>query len=389
MSGVGVFNKEAEGTVPQRPEWLDDEPEIVAILNAFVDKLDEKPISDRARMPSVRLNKKITPRLYRHDELADRTWALLRDLDGLVFKLVPDSRRSPYDPEYVKASLRLLEGGEVVCRVWLGRPQRKRYRQEWTAAVQARAAVFADRGSSLLERPVKVTGKSADAVVAAFARIAEFSGDNPTLRQLSARVFWGHSKVLDAREHLLAQLYPGFRIAPRPVLVHVYLPETVAGVLFIENQDTYAHALAGRPRAVNRLALVYGAGFRGSAERVRNRHGVSLHYHGESDRSVQAQFETWWFDGRPEAWPTWFWGDLDYSGMAILKALRHRFGDMLAWAPGYDPMLKLLHEGGGHAPCLADKSEQIDPVATGCEYADKTLLPAVREVGRFVDQEVV
>ncbi|MBT4075489.1 MAG: hypothetical protein HOE78_02800, partial [Gammaproteobacteria bacterium] len=29
--------------------------------------------------------------------------------------------------------------------------------------------------------------------------------------------------------------------------------------------------------------------------------------------------------------PVWFWGDLDYSGMAILKVLRQRFENVQAW----------------------------------------------------------
>ena len=64
MTGDDDINGRASPqTVPERPEWLDDEPEIVAILNGFLDKLDQVPISDRARMPSIRLNKKVAPRL--------------------------------------------------------------------------------------------------------------------------------------------------------------------------------------------------------------------------------------------------------------------------------------------------------------------------------------
>lgn len=389
MTDAQVINEEPGKRLPPRPEWLDDEPEIVAVLNAFLDKLDHKPISERARTPSIPLSKTLVPALHRNNESADRSWELLRSLEGLVFNVRLSRKRQPYDPEYLGASLRFLEEAEAVCRDWLARPRQERYQVQWVASVEAHADAFADRGASLCVRPVKVAGKSAQQVVDAFARMSAFAASTLTLRQLSGRIFWGHSKVLDAREDLLRQLYPGFVLAPRPVLLHVYLPTSCKGVLFVENQDTYINALARRPAEVAGLALVYGAGFRGSAERIRTRDGVSLHYQGASDRGAQVRFDGWWFGEGAVDWPIWFWGDLDYSGMAILKSLRQRFGDVRAWRPGYEPMMRLLREGAGHAPDTADKADQIDPGMTGCAYADQSLLPVMREIGAFVDQEAV
>ncbi len=96
-------------------------------------------------------------------------------------------------------------------------------------------------------------------------------------------------------------------------------------MLFIENQDSYIQALAGVPEEVNYLTVVYASGFRGSAERVRMSNGVSLYYHGTWNDSLKYQFESWWYGKSASTWPIWFWGDLDYSGMAILKALRRIF----------------------------------------------------------------
>ena len=314
---------------------------------------------------------------------------LLRDLEGRIFEVRLDRKRELYDPEYVGASLRFLDGGESICRAWLSRPRQKRYQEEWAMAVEAYADAFVHGAELLRERSVKVSGKSAAEVVGAFTCISRYIHSKLTLRQLSARCFWGHSKVLDQREDLLLKLYPDLQIAPRPVLVHVHLPETLDGVLFIENQDTYVQALAGRPHAVKGLVLVYGAGFRGSAERVRAHDGVSLHYHSSGEGMSLKRFEDWWFGSQTPAWPVWFWGDLDYSGMAILKALRLRFGDVQAWPAGYAPLVQLLHGGDGHSPDTADKAEQIDPGFTGCAYADNELLPVIRQFGRFVDQEIV
>lgn len=376
------------GAIPARPQWLDDEPEVLALLGAYLDRLDARPAGERSRVPAIRITRDLAPALHSNNECADRTWALLRSLHGQVFEIRLNRRRQPYDPEYLGASLAFPQAAEAICRAWLGRPRRQRYQEAWEAAVEAHADAFADRGACLRARPIRVPQKPVQEVVAALAGIGSLTATPITLRQLSARAFWGHSKVLDAREELLTLLFPGLSLAPRPGLVQVCLPEPCHGVLFIENLDSYLQALAGTPGAVTGLALVYSAGFAGSAGRVRDRAGVSLHYQGGSDRARVASFEAWWFDGAGD-WPSWFWGDLDFSGMAILKALRQRFGDVRAWQPGYAPLLQALHAGQGHAPDMADKSEQTDPGMTGCEYADRVLLPAMRSCARFIDQEAL
>jgi len=370
------------------PPWLDDEPEILAMLNAFLDRLDRKPASERTRMPGIKISARTYPGLGRRDEAADRTWALIRSLEGVVFDIRLDRKRPVHEAEYIGSTLVVREAGEELIRAWLSRPRKKQYRQEWASAVDAFSHLFADQGVSLCFHPIKLPGKTAHEVVGAFARIARFETHHLTLRQLSARCFWGHSKALDAREDLVRQLYPALRIAPRPVLVHIHLPDKCEGVLFIENQDTYIQALAGSPVQTSHLALVYAAGFRGSAERIRRREGACLHYH-DGDRDMLRQtFEAWWFEEAEPQWPLWFWGDLDYSGMAILKALRQRFGDVHAWPWGYGQLAKALQDGLGHDPDVGEKAEQRDPGKTGCEYADSELLPLIRSYGKFVDQEL-
>jgi hypothetical protein len=85
--------------------------------------------------------------------------------------------------------------------------------------------------------------------------------------------------------------------------------------------------------------------------------------------------------------PAYFWGDLDYSGMAILASLRTIFPSAQAWKPGYGPMLSRLNAGDGHSPAESGKERQRVIDATGCAYADEELLPALRASGRFLDQE--
>jgi hypothetical protein len=186
------------------------------------------------------------------------------------------------------------------------------------------------------------------------------------------------------REAVVRGLYPNLVTVPRPLLVAVCLPCEMRGVLFIENHDSYVRAAAGTYAETTDLALVYAAGFKGSATRIRERSGAMLHY--ASAHHDASGFERWWFRESPPQWPVWFWGDLDFEGMRILKGLREQFAAG-AWEPGYQPLLALLAAGLGHAPEAADKANQKPPESTGCPYADKVLLPILMTGRRFVDQE--
>lgn len=374
---------------PERPQWLDDEPEILGLLGTFLDRLDRSPAAERRRRPSIKLTETTAPALFRHDAAADRSWALLRSLDGVLFEIRLNRKRSAYDAEYLGATLWWLEDAETVCRAWLGRRRTTSYRDDWIQAVDAHGHVFADGGEALRKRAIQLAGMSAASLVAAFAQVVEHLQDEATLRQLSARCFWGHSKFLDGREELLRALFPALRITPRPVLVDVRLVGDCAGVLFVENLDSYLQLVADEPPQIDKLVVVYAAGFRGGAERIRKRGGAALHYHGAASDGLSAWFEQWWFAGQDATLPVWFWGDLDYAGMSILRALKQNFPAVQAWRPGYAPLLDALERGMGHAPELGAKIEQKDPGVVGCPYADRELLPAMRRSGRFVDQELI
>lgn len=139
--------------------------------------------------------------------------------------------------------------------------------------------------------------------------------------------------------------------------------------------------------AFGNLAQVYSDGFKLSAKRIRNPEGVSLHFHGEGRPVLLNRFINWWYDDNDGDWPVYFWGDLDYAGIDILANLKRRFGAIQAWKTGYQPMLEHLLNGGGHPPEATGKQGQRDVGETGCIYADEKLIPALRQSGRFIDQE--
>jgi hypothetical protein len=221
------------------------------------------------------------------------------------------------------------------------------------------------------------------------------SGLELPLREASAQVFQGRSKVLDNREELLRLLGAvsgQFHEAPIQLLIDV--PAICDEVLFIENLVTFERMADLRRQAWRHSLLVYAAGFKGSAQRLRSRHGCRLYARAPSssdnaipmNRDERLHAAENWLFGATEL-PVRLFGDLDYAGMQILKSLRDVFVDAQAWLPGYGVLADAIERGDGHAPGLAAKDLQIDPEATGCAYADQRLLPLMRYHGRFMDQE--
>ncbi len=214
------------------------------------------------------------------------------------------------------------------------------------------------------------------------------------LREASARAFQGRSKLLDSRDELLRLLgaTPG-QFHEGPIQLLVDLPVDFDAVLFVENLVTFERMADWRAGSWQRSALVYAAGFRGGARRLRSRAACRLYLRTGADCATAAparqagllRLEDWLFGA--QALPVSFFGDLDFAGMAILRSLRETLGAVNAWQPGYAPLATELVAGGGHLPAQAAKEQQTDPGTTGCDYADRELLELLRRTGRFVDQE--
>lgn len=363
------------------PAWLQDESEILALLGAVLDRFDQQSGEQRSRAIHLSALEHLAS-LRRGDEQADQTWALVQELSRAGVLKVRLGRRGAYDAEWHDAKLAFAPTSELLLREWLNRPAEQSAMQLWREAVQAHAHLFPAGYEMLLTKRISIPGRTARQVVAALAGLGSV-GRPATLRQLSARAFWGDSKILDERGELLAALFPQLQIRDRPIVVAVYLPERIDGVLFIENQDNYSAAIDGEPPASRNHAIVYLAGFRGTALRIRGKQGARLHFAGPGS-DCRETFERWWYENAEMTARVFFWGDLDFAGMQMLKSLRQRFGDVQAWRPGYEPMLAdLAAAGGGTRPM---GHGQVDPVSTGCEFADTKLLPAVRAQGAW-DQE--
>lgn len=242
------------------------------------------------------------------------------------------------------------------------------------------------------QAPLLVPGLEISDVMARLARLRDQAGRSIYLRALAAELFGGRSKLLDGREALVAAVL-GTQACPFPevpIRLDIVLPYTWNGdVLFIENPLAFEASRRTPFQSCEGLALVLAQGFLASARRVRVRQTASVYAHVPANERDTRRFERWLYREDDVRRTVHFWGDLDYSGMNILKELRVVFPEMLAWQPGYAPMLRAIAAGEGHPPFQADKENQEDPISTGCPYADQELLPAMRKAGLFYDQEGV
>lgn len=243
----------------------------------------------------------------------------------------------------------------------------------------------------LAAREHSVGTRSADEVLLRWKILIDPTVRVLYLREAAALAFWGWSKALDDRLELVNQLRFAAGLAPllaMPIFLNVHVRDSRsdAGTLFVENQVAFEAVRCGRLAAALEMDLVFSSGFKASAARLRNRESVSIYASESSSAEGLARFKDWFFSSTQHR-PVYFWGDLDFSGLSILKSLRATFPNLEAWQPGYAPMVEKLLVEGGHLPEETNKEDQREPGITGCQYADTVLLAAIKKTGMFLDQE--
>ena len=373
------------------PAWVDSAP-VQELLNALVDRLDSAQARGSANAQTVSLSKTLWPSFYSQPFESDREalWQQARELAKIGLIALTPERAARATIGY-DMSPKIGMPDPARLRAAVGRLERVKSPGEiWREAVHAHLAGDESAKKVVSGYYIDIEGHTPVSIV---QRINELHSEAKTpgllLREVSSRLFWGMSKVLDERERLVAAVL-GLDECPfpaSPIQLQVKLPQgQAAGVLFVENAMSFEKAARSTSLEYRGLALVFASGFKASATRLRSVEGASLFY---SRRGCMApvevaDFEQWLFNGNQM--PVYFWGDLDWSGMRILSTLRASFGGVEAWQPGYEPMRERLLAGGGHRPEAADKRGQRPIAATGCHYADAQLVPLIDKLG-FVDQE--
>lgn len=385
------------------PELAAANPVIMDLLEYVLDRRDRQILAGEEKDIALTLDPKNAPRdlraalapftdpLYDDSELWDELQWLANDYR--CFKIKPPKRPGPGSAPWQGARLYFVDSREQLVREWLDRPRPVRVNPEWQAALTAFATQFENPdafppGGLELEPGFDSFEQLLGCWAALGGELAR--GEVLSWRQLSARCFLGDSKYLDAesRQAQVRMLFPRLcnRICERPLLMHLYLPDQLARVLLVENQDSFLALADCRPEST---ALVYIEGYRGGAARVRAPGVARFSTVNQAPLPQRRDFLQWWQEQGGTDLPVHFWGDLDYEGMQITAALKRSFPGLECWLPGYELLLERLRADRGHLPAQAGKVGQRVIDSTGCDYADGVLLPTLRRTGRCVDQEAV
>lgn len=353
-------------------------------------------LADRSKPPMLKLDGKRMPEFgpNRQPGEADEAWEALKaiEAEGLV-RMDPVRAKHGYALYELNPVVRLvIEEAPRACELVGFVVEKDPWAKGWAQACLAADWLPEEIREQLASRPHRIGGRAPAEVLARWRGLIRGGLEADYARQAAAEIFWGLSKALDDRLDLVNLLRRAagrtpFLESPIQINIHVIEGRLSAGVLFIENQAAFESAKRGSIAAATRLDLVYSAGFKASAARLRNERTASLYPSDSSDRNELERFRAWLYSARQDV-ATHFWGDLDFAALWILKGLRSVFPGLTAWRPGYEPMVTQVRSGNGHFPSEdPHKGEQRRLDATGCPYADQVLLPAIIETGLFCDQE--
>ena len=377
------------------PSWLAENALLERLLNAFIDQCD--------RPSAVRFRQKIKPEKW--PELYDLSnnnhqslWTLIEQTlyrQHNVIEQIQYKRNSTSERLYDQPTLHFNHQKEALVRGWLARPKVESYPHQWRAALE----LYPHFKATSLAQPIKVRDFNAELIMASFAKSGELietlhqTEQNISLRGLSARCFWGDSKFLDMRRKLIYDVFPKAKttVRDRMIMMSVYAPKTLESAIFVENFDSFitlVDALKQSPRK-DTTAVIYSAGYRATASLIRQRGQSQFLYINLVSPDAVVEFEDWWYQASDRQTRCYFWGDLDYEGLKILRTLRNNFAQIMAWKEAYQVIVEYHHQGLGHFAHQANKDNQQPPLPSGCDYSDSVLLPLLKQSKRFIDQEIV
>lgn len=373
-----------------------DTPVISQIATRLLDLADRRRPEERVRDVMFRLTPDNAPALFAQESFEDRelSWQMLETLERVGCLLISRPKRARTVATLLESKLqvRLLPAGEDMLREHFGRPlPGASYAARWRAAVLGLAVRPGGDLEPLSRCPIEVAGRHLDEVLDGVARLLSMpAGLYP--REASARAFWGMSKLLDSDNRLAAVNTARGELgalSPSPILLNVSVPSSglPSGILFIENEATYHRVVDSRKLVGDgQLAIIWTAGFKGSSARMRRPEHLRIHGLLASSHDGLMWVEQQLAEGDGEG--CWFFGDLDYAGLAILGQLRATYPRLEAWVEGYRVLLESLTAGAGHLPDETGKERQRDVGPVGCSFADGELRAGITRTGRFVDQEV-
>lgn len=346
------------------PETALREPVARRILGEALNRLDRAPSGERTNAIRIPIDRSSAPEIFEADTAGDRdlAWHVLEVLEQAGFGTIAYDRPAKYGAPFErKPRFVVAPEAEERLRTALNRPRPGvSYMRAWASMV-AESPLSDPAKQAISRSPISIAGRAGGEVFQRLLWIRDKHAvsDGALLREVSAKAFWGLSKVLDGRQDLVAALldldecpYP-----EQPVHLNVFLAGPYDHrLIFIENKTSFERAIRDFHEAVasdeaspyQGAAVIFSSGYVGSAKKLRRQQHVRIFY-ALDEASLPESVGPFAADFFSAAdLPTWFWGDLDFSGMTILLRLRDNFPSAAAWQEGYAPMLVELNDGGGH-----------------------------------------
>jgi len=370
-------------------EVLLEDVSIANVCHNLLDRLDKQPIDTRSNDLRTPINEKQFSQLF-HPSSVDEDIRLEEKIHALISIGLFDIKQTNK-----KAHLPLFErDAKLIFNPKFEDKLRKFYHRDiiqnaWLNALRKEENFDKNLLAFLENNPIKVKNKSDEEIIQQLLKWTQNIKSN-SARKESARCFWGLSKVFDKQEAY--KIYFGLEDMPISLLLYMQTA-SVEEVLFIENKDTFYEVCESGNEAFQNSVIIYASGYMASAKRIRQRRGSKIYLESSSHHTKESieKFTAWLYKESSEAIPVYFWGDLDYEGMNILKALKVNFKNIDAWERGYEEMLEEVKKGFGHTPVMANKEGQVllNDNILGCSYADQILVPVLDKEALFIDQEIV
>ena len=360
---------------------------ISKVLNQILDKLDKQSFATRTNNISVLINEKNFKELYEPSEyLNDET--LEKDINNLVqIGLFSFSSTSK---DYLRLSDRKVK---LIFNKEYEKIIRSFYNREicdnkWLACLKEFKNLDEELFTILKTTAIKIEGKTEKEILTKFELWLNKPKISNSLRQESARCFWGMSKVFE--NHKLLANY--LKLNTMPILLQIHAKsEEINTVLFIENLETFHSCIQSNNQVFKNTVLIYSSGYKASAKRVRQIDGSKLFFTNDCKFSNKSKedFILWIYQEKELDINTYFWGDFDFEGIGILAALKSNFKNLQAWQVAYNVMIKAIKANFGHTAKMSGKDKQKEPKETSCFYTDNILIPLLLEKKLFLDQEFV
>lgn len=344
--------------------------------------LERKSAKDRKNSVSIPVNERYLPELFEPSYLDEEkdVQAILEKCEEEGFLSIRYKDRWNGLPLYKrKASIIFNDATEQQSREILGvYPNNEK--NLWLDSVSNSDLPMDIKNILLDSAPIQILNRSFDEIVERLEKFVNLSEKTYFIRQASAWMFWGSSKILDNRVDLASTL--GLKQPPIQINIHLS-SEKKDKVLFIENSQTFEYAKSSL--VFKDFTLIYMSGYMGTAKRTRTKDGSSLYFSqdGSLDKNSIKMFLSWFYDYTD--CEVYLWGDFDYEGIHIYLSLKKVFQEVKLWEPAYSKMIEAA-KSEGHSIAEAKKGQQVEPNKTGNSYIDDKILPAMKEYG-FFDQE--